>query len=154
MQPIGIYIEKRIVTRRTFRLFSEKIEIRGKSGGGGLFESEITLKNLRLPKDILCCKDNLSQMILMVPGMVVLIGVVIFGEKIYSHSPVGFWIALAASFAGMILGFVSTKRIKYYRYHHESGFPAFDLSELGNKRELFESFSELIDKQITESKRG
>jgi hypothetical protein len=153
VQPIGVYFEKRIVARRTFRLFSEKIEIKGKLGGGGLFETEIVLKNLRLPKDILCCKDSLSQMILMLPGMAVLIGVVIFGEKIYSHSPVGFWIALAASFAGMILGFVSAKRLKYYRYHHESGFPAFDLSELGNTRESFESFSDLIDKQITESKK-
>jgi hypothetical protein len=90
---------------------------------------------------------------LMLPGMCALIGVVIFGGRIYSYSSVAFWSTLAASFAGMILGFVKTKRHKCYRYNNESGFGAFDVSELGNKKESFESFSYLIDKQIIESKK-
>ncbi len=97
-------------------------------------------------------KGELSQLLFTLPGLLALIGSVIFAEKIHSYDPVVFWIALAASFAGMIFGFIKAPQVKYYRYNHESGFPAFNVSESGNRRESFESFSDLIDERSDKSK--
>jgi hypothetical protein len=156
MEPIQTYAEKRFRPRRTFRLFNEKIEIKGKMYNGGFFETEIALKDLRMQKDIIYYRDNFSQTIFVLPGLVMLICVAIFGMGICSRFPLLYWtllwIALAAIAAGIILGFTNGKKLKNYRYNYESGIAAFDVGELGNKKEDFESFCEQIDRQIKKLK--
>jgi hypothetical protein len=71
---------------------------------------------------------------------------------VVTYSKIIFWTALAAAVAGMIFGSLKARRFKFYSYNNESGMPAFDISEHGNKRTDLESFGDLIGQQIKKSK--
>jgi hypothetical protein len=152
MQTLATYVEKKGFAQRTYSLHDEKIEIKAKRTPRGDFEIEIALKDLRLPADIIYRTGELAQATAILPGLVLLIGIFIFGEKLFSYSKIIFWTALAAAVAGMIFGSLKARRFKFYSYNNESGMPAFDISEHGNKRTDLESFGDLIGQQIKKSK--
>lgn len=151
MQPLATYVEKRGFAQRVYQLYDDKIEMKGRRTARGDFETEIPLKNLRLPKDVLHQTGDAARAKAMLPGLIVLIVILIFGEKLFSRSAILFWVALIASFAGMIFGAIRAKKFKAYCYNNQSGMPAFDISEHGNNTTIFETFSDLVDQQIKKS---
>ena len=153
MQPIATYTERRIGRRRVYRLVKDRVYIDGKAAVlGNQFQVSVPLKEVNIQKDVIIARDNIRMATCGLPFLLGLIAVGVLGERLYSLSVALFWIALFASFVGMFVGFILAKKIKYYQYKNNSGVVAFDISELGNEKEEFERFSNLIDDQIKQAK--
>ncbi len=145
---IARYTEKSLQKKRNFELYEDKIVISGKSGIGSEYELPVPLEDLRKEKAVVNAKSDGRMILWAIPGVIAFAIVMLYSEDLIRTSLNLYYALLAFSVVLAGIGIVFSKKFKGCIYHYKSGEIAFDISELGNSSNEFDSFCDEIDKRI------